>query len=270
MTARSTAADLEYLAGLHRRDVRDQTGHFLIEGARFVARARGAGAAVKQVVVCRALLGNRAARALARAYRDDGVPIRELDRDGFARISILGEPQGIAAVVEQRWRRLPPPGSVSRGGLWLGLHELRSPGNLGTMIRTACAAGARGVISIDRAIDPFDPRALRPSMGAAFALDLIGCGVAELERWARRSGARIVGADGDTRRDYRAGHYRGPTVIMLGHERSGLSDEQRALCHSLVRIPMSGGVDSLNVAAAAAVLLFQVRDQRRPLRRRKR
>jgi TrmH family RNA methyltransferase len=269
VTDRARSADLEHLAALHRRDVRDSTGKFLIEGVRFVARARGAGAVVSMIAVSRELLRNRTARALVRAYRDEGVTIAELTRAELESISILDEPQGIAAVVDQRWGELPPP-RRARGGLWLGLHRLRSPGNLGTMIRTASAAGARGVILLDGAIDPFDPRALRPSMGAAFAIEMIRCRVPELERWAGRSGARIIGATAQTRADYRDRSYRGPTVLMLGHERSGLSDEQRALCHQLVRIPMRGGVDSLNIAAAAAVLLYQAFDQRQPLRQRRR
>lgn len=176
---------------------------------------------------------------------------------------MLEEPQGIGAPVPARWGSIHAPFRPPRS-LWLGVDEIRAPGNLGTMLRTACAAGATGALFLGDGAEPFDPRCVRATMGAVFALPIARAGERDIAAWRRRTGGRVVGADGSTRVDYRDVSYRGPTVLMLGCERRGLSDRQRALCDALVSIPMREGIDSLDVGAAAAVLLYEANRQRAP------
>lgn len=256
------------------REARDSTRTFLCEGARFVHAARASGAEILGVVHGPRKMLGKAARLLV--LRSRGVPIRAAPREEIEALSIREAPDGIVAVVRQRIAALPIRASPS--DVWLALEHVRSPGNLGTLLRTASATAARGVVALDgppETIDLFDPRVVRASMGALFALSLVRATPAELARWARRSGARVVGTSAEAVRDFRDVEYaRGPTVLMLGSERRGLSPAQRELCGELVAIPMERE-DSLNVSVAGSLLLYEAyrakitrRYTDRPLRRR--
>jgi TrmH family RNA methyltransferase len=167
--------------------------------------------------------------------------------------------------VRQRWSRLddarePRP-------LWLCVETVRSPGNLGSLLRTCAAAGASGLCATSQAIELHDPSVVRATMGALFRQRLVRASPEEVRRWADRNGARVVGASPEGRVDYRRLSYRAPTVLVLGGERKGLSDEQRAICDDLVHIPMQPGCDSLNLAVAGSLLVYEAWGQRHPVRR---
>ena len=151
---------------------------------------------------------------------------------------------------------------------WIALETIRSPGNLGTILRTCEAVGAAGLILLrprGAVIDPHDPDVVRASLGAVLSRRLVRATPSELRGWARRSDCVVVGATPKGSHDYRAVSYRRPVVLMLGDERKGLSPRQQALCDVTVRIPMAGRGDSLNVAVAAGVLLYEVQNQRHPM-----
>ena len=266
MSQQAGKSRFEWLNSLKRPEGRLDSGLFLAEGVRFVDRAVACGAPIRTLVTCPALLHVIHGRELAKELQKR-VEAVTLSIDEFRELSILGQPQGIAVVVEACWSKLPPPRTVSRD-LWLGIDSIRMPGNLGTAIRTAHASGACGVIVIGRA-DPFDPRAVRATMGSIFGVELVRSTARALRHWVAQTGARVVGADGEATRDYRAVSYRGPTIFMLGGERGGLSPAQRALCDVSVCIPMARGLDSLNVTAAAAILLYEAHSQRNPFSRKR-
>jgi TrmH family RNA methyltransferase len=249
--------DPAYLAAIARqREVRESDGVFLIEGVRFVVSAVDRGADVLSIVVCRELLKSPVGQIIARRHARAGRPLCRLDAAAFRELSILGEPQGIAAIVRQRVQHLPPrPGR----GLWVAVERIRSPGNLGTMLRTIAASGAAGLIALGDEPDPFDPRCVRASMGALFHVGLTRTRLTELTTWKHRTRARILGTDASARTDYRNARYDGPAVLMVGSERRGLTERQRAMCDDLVRIPMSAGIDSLNVAVATGLVLYEAR-----------
>jgi TrmH family RNA methyltransferase len=139
----------------------------------------------------------------------------------------------------------------------------RSPGNLGSLLRTCLATGARGVFVVGDG-DPYDPGCVRATMGALHGLQLARATPEELARLARRDGVRVVGACPDGALDFRAPSYRGPTVIVLGCERKGLTPAIRRACDALVRIPMVGPLDSLNLAVAGSIVLYEAFGQRHP------
>jgi TrmH family RNA methyltransferase len=264
-----SVSDPEHLARLHERGVRDKHDLFLVEGVRFVVSACDTGAAIEALIVCPELLHSPLAQMLVRRRKASGTTVVRVSAGGFQRLSILARPQGVAAVVKKRWTALPSPREVGRD-LWLAFEHVRSPGNLGTVMRTAQAAGARGLMVLGPSVDPHDPRAVRPTMGAIFRQRLVRCDHRALRRWRARTGCRIVGTSPDpAARDYRTVSYRGPTVLMIGSERRGLSPGQLDLCDEVVRIPMARHIDSLNLAAAASVLLYEVYAQRHPVRARR-
>jgi TrmH family RNA methyltransferase len=145
----------------------------------------------------------------------------------------------------------------------VALSSIQSPGNLGTLLRTADAVGAAGVILLGDGVDPYDPAAVRASMGAIFSQRFVRASTRELAAWKRRSGALLVGTSPAAPTDYQALTYPPSLVLFMGHERQGLSPEEQALCDELVRIPMVGSSDSLNLAVATSVMLYEVFNQHR-------
>lgn len=125
-------------------------------------------------------------------------------------------------------------------------------------MRTSAATGASGFILLGESIDPFDPAVVRATMGALFKQTLVRTTIDHLRRWVRANNIGVIGASPDGSEDYREVQYTRPTLLMLGGERKGLTDEQRGLCSRIVRIPMAEGMDSLNVAVAGSLLMYEV------------
>jgi TrmH family RNA methyltransferase len=260
--------DLDYVRSLREPARRASSGRFFIEGVRFLVTADEHRHELDALVVAPALLRSGVAEQIVRRRRLAGTPVLELDADAFRSISLLGEPQGVGAVLRQRWSARSVLAHPSRDALWLALDEVRSPGNLGTLLRTAAAVGATGLVCLAPAVDPHDPRVVRATMGAVLTQHLCRASPAELRDANRFGELFVVGASPDGDRDFRTISYRRPTLLVIGAERGGLSDPQRALCDAVVRLPMHAGTDSLNLAVAASVLLYEAYGQRHPARRR--
>jgi TrmH family RNA methyltransferase len=191
------------------------------------------------------------------------VSIRVATPDEYSSVSGAQTPSGVALVVRQRWSSPARPGGHETP-LWLALGAVRSPGNLGTILRTARAAGASGALFLDPTTDPFHPVTVRASMGAILALPLMRMTSGHFAAWKRRTGTLVVGTSAQAPRDFRDLPRCRPTVVMLGCERRGMSRAQRRACDLTVSIPMAHGCDSLNVAVAAGIVLFAA--QGRPSR----
>lgn len=274
---------VKQLRALRQRKERAATGLFFVEGIRLVAEAVQLGAPIEALVVAPELLKSEFGQELVARRRASGLAVLEVTPDVFASLSGKEGPQGLGAVVRQRWERLwdddreplrsdvplagggQPSSSADRPPpvLWVALDSVADPGNLGTILRTCDAVGATGVILLGEATDPHDPAAVRASMGAIFAQRLVRADAAELGPWAHRRGLRIVGTSDAAATDYQAVDYRVPLALLMGSERQGLSGELLALCDAVVRIPMAGRSDSLNLAVATGVMLYEIFNQRR-------
>lgn len=280
---------------LRSRREREATGFFLAEGIRIVAEAVVTGADIETLVVAPDLLRSPVGRDLVATRRAAGVPVLEVSPDVFESLSTKENPQGLAAVVRQRWLSLeeaaareggtgvgPAPGSgggpagASASGscrpaadlpLWVALDAVADPGNLGTILRTSDAMGGRGVVLLGDTADPYDPTAVRASMGSLFAQALVRSTFDELVAWCQGQGLRLVGTSGAsaTACDTPAAQavYGGPLVLLMGSERQGLSAERQAACDLVVSIPMSGRADSLNLAVATGMMLYEIQRRRR-------
>lgn len=243
-------SDVEFIRKLASREARDNTGLFFVEGERFVITALSTRVVVEQVVLVR---GRRLAPPLSKLIGQHRR-VLELDRPEFESLSRSSDPAHVGAVVRMPWAQLP---DRPRRGPWLCFETVRSYGNLGSTLRSAAAFEAGGVAILGEQLDPFDPAVVRATMGAIFHVPIVRTNPVELRRWCRRQRALIVGTSAKGRRDLRELRLRPPSVLMIGHERGGMSELQQELCDDVVRIPISARVDSLNLATATTVLLYE-------------
>jgi TrmH family RNA methyltransferase len=258
-------AQIKRIRSLRQRKERERSGLFFIEGIRLVAEAVQMGAALETLVVAPQLLSSPFAQQLVAQQRQAGVPCLEVAPAAFQSLSSKEGPQGLAAVVRQQWAHLDDL-RPDEPRCWVALEAVQDPGNLGTILRTCDAVGAAGVLLLGSTTDPYDPAALRASMGAVFAQRLVRASFDELAAWAQAHGCPLVGAAGGAAQDYQTVRYRLPLVLLMGSEREGLPPEQQARCDEVVSIPMVGRSDSLNLAVATGVLLYEIFNQQRAQR----
>ncbi len=250
------------IRALRERKERDASGTFFAEGERLLRAALQTGAAFQTVVLAPDRLTNSEA-ALVDSLQEMKLPLLELTPELFDVIALREEAQSVGAVISQRWEALSSVEETRR--CWLVLHDIQHPGNLGTLIRTCDAAGGDGVILTGRSTDPYHPIAVRGSLGAIFSQRIVRASQSDVARWLPNSGCNVVGTSPDGTKDYREADYASrPVVIMGGNEREGISRDQIALCDELVRIPMAGYVESLNLSVATALVLYEVLRQQEP------
>lgn len=255
-------ARLHSIRALNQRSERDRAQTFFAEGLRFVGQAVAQKAEIEAVLVVPKTLAHPFGLKLRRQLEQARIPIWEITPELFLRVSRAEEPQWIGAIVRQRWEALPCV-PASPGLCWVALDEVHSPGNLGAILRTGDAVGASGLIALGDSVDPYDPACVRATMGAIFAQRLVRTSLSEFAAWKQRVGAHLVGTSPHAKSDYHAVMYPPGTILYMGGERKGLSEERQRLCDELVRIPMVGRSDSLNLAIATGVMLYEVFNQRR-------
>jgi TrmH family RNA methyltransferase len=257
---------VKMIRSLHMRKARRESGLFVAEGASLLVTARDAGWKPRILVLLAGSATGGVARELVRWAEAAGAECLEVSQAVLGKLAAKENPQTMLGVFEQAWTPLPAPATVAGDALWVGLENVRDPGNLGTIIRTADAAGAGGVVLIGASVDPFSHEAVRATMGSVFNVPLARAGLQDGLQWVRRWPGDIVGAHLAGREDFRSVAYRQPTLLLMGSEGPGLSPELSAACTRLVRIPMSGNIDSLNLAVATALMLYEIRRERLRLR----
>lgn len=247
---------VKQLRSLERKKGRNETGLFLAEGARLIEQALAQGWQVETLIVSNAgverdHIQRLAARAAAQGARLVQVPDRLAGS-----IARKDNPQAVIAAIKQRELSLTDL-PADHSGLWIGLYECRDPGNLGTILRTADCAGAAGIILIENCCDPYSVEAVRASMGSLFDVQLARASFEAFNTWRRAANLSIVAAsvNGDTA--HTGVDFERPSLILMGNEQAGLPPQIEAQCDTLCLIPMRGGADSLNLAQATAVMLYE-------------
>ncbi len=252
---------------LQDRKARQESGLFYVEGLRIVAEAVEQKAEIETLVVSPDLLKSDFGQQLVADQRSQGLPVLEVSSDVFQRMALKEGPQGLSAVIRQRWMPLSEvrlnAGVSGSPVTWAALDSIADPGNLGTILRTLDAVGGQGVILLDQSTDPYDPSAMRASMGALFTQKLVKASFQEFADWKRQQHPTVVGTSDKASTDYHSYQYSPSLVLLMGSERKGLQPQHLALCDEVVSIPMLGKSDSLNLAVAAAVVLYEVLNQRR-------
>jgi TrmH family RNA methyltransferase len=253
------------LRSLRLRKYRRQEGLFLIEGIRIVEEALTNGAPVETLVYAPELLVSQRAQALLE--RVDPARHLVLSGDLFRTLSLRDDPQGIAAAVrieEPSLADIPLDDSL----LVIVAYQLRDPGNLGTIIRTADATGATGIVVVEPSVDLYEPQAVRATMGSLFALPIVRVTTEDvLPLWYEEIRAAglpllVVASSARAARIHYEADYRRPLVLLVGSERHGLPQPARDGANLQVRLPMAGRATSLNAAAATAALLYEIVRQR--------
>jgi RNA methyltransferase, TrmH family len=234
---------------------------FLVEGFRQVACALEAGVRVREFLFAPELWLGTCEDELARDAELRGAEVLELSASAFESFSSQVRPDGVAAVVE-RWSTALALLQLPREPLVLVTEAVERPGNLGTIVRSACAAGVDGLIVADARTDLFHPEIVRGSVGTLFKLPLGAATSREAIAWLRARNLRVVVATPHADDACWAADLRGPTAIVVGNERCGVSRAWLDAADEAVRVPMPGPADSLNVAVAAGVVLFEAARQR--------
>jgi TrmH family RNA methyltransferase len=247
---------------LAQRKYRRQEGCFPLEGLHLVEEALATEARLEEAFTCPERLRSDRAREAHRALQGSGVPCHELTERAFRQLSDTENPQGLAAVA-----RLPEMGladlALPSPALVLVACAIGDPGNLGTMIRTAAAAGSAAVVCTSGSADVFGPKAARATQGAIFRVAVVqDVAEDELVRWARSQSLSLVAAASEAEEAYFHGVYAERTALLVGNETQGVPPALLDAADRRVRIPMADGVESLNAAIAAAVLMFEVARRR--------
>jgi TrmH family RNA methyltransferase len=152
------------------------------------------------------------------------------------------------------------------GDLMIALDSVADPGNLGTIMRTLDGVGGKGLILLDQSTDPYDPAAMRASMGTLFSLHFVKTDLEQFSTWKHEKEIKVVGTSDKARVDYYGYPYPDPMVLLMGSERQGLTDSHYAICDEVVAIPMAGSADSLNLAVATALVMYEIFNHRRKMK----
>lgn len=251
---------IQYLQSLLQRKNREVEGKFLIEGLRFVEEAVQAEASIEDIIVSPEFTKKHG--QLLRNLPVE-LPITFIAHSLFKKITGTENPQGIAALVEKQRFQIEDLLDAPAAFI-LVAEQLQDPGNLGTLIRTADAAGLSGIILTKGTVDLYNPKVLRSTMGSLFHVPILTeVSITDAFTMLRDKGIRLYAADTSTEAvDYIKTDFSGPVALIIGNEAKGISAESRQGVDQLVRIGMPGRAESLNAAVAAGIILFEAVRQR--------
>lgn len=243
---------------LRDRRSRDETGLFLIEGYRELKRAVDAGRKITTVFYCPDLfLGENESALLEKS----GAELVLCSPEVFAKISYRDRPDGLLGIGPQLHLRLSDL-RLSKNPFLVIAEGIEKPGNLGTILRSCDAAGVDAVIVCDKTTDIHNPNVVRSSVGTLFTLPVIEAGSVETLIFLKEKKIQIAAATPDAKLEYTQADFSIPVAIAVGTEQLGLSEAWMKEADCQVRIPMHGVADSLNVASATTLLLYEVVRQR--------
>jgi TrmH family RNA methyltransferase len=244
---------------LHQRKARDETGQFVAEGLKFVIEALKLGRFPEILLYGPEAVGHPLLERAHKATLAAGGQVIEVTRDILSKVSRRDNPQAVIGVFRQAFTDLEALDPSAASG-WVALHRVRDPGNLGTVIRTADAAGCGAVILVGECCDPYSVEAVRATMGSIFALPIVCAGEDAFTAWRARWPGSVVGTLLSATVSHAEAAYRRPTLVLLGNEQQGLTPDMAALCDVNVKIPMRGRADSLNLSVAAGIMIYAVTD----------
>ena len=247
------------IRALERRKVRNQTGQFMAEGLQLVAFALEAGWDAEVLVYAKTIKSHDLVQQVAAKVYAKGGLILEVSEQVLSKLTHRDNPQHVIGVFQQKYGTLEELAKIE-GDMVVAMEGVRDPGNLGTTIRTADAVGARALLLIGETTDPFSLEAVRATMGSIFHIPLYRASRDEFLTWRANWPGEIVGTHLEGALDYRTVKPKDPVMVLMGNEQSGLPDEFAGSCDHLVKIPMAGRAESLNLAVSTGITLFRLRE----------
>lgn len=246
---------------LRDRRERDREGVTILEGYRELTRAHAAGIPIRETFYCREMFVGANNDALLDTLRDAGSAIYECSANVLRKIAYRERPEGLIAIAEMKRKGLDEI-PAKPDGLYLVAETIEKPGNLGSILRSADAVGATAVIVCNKQTDIFNPNVIRASTGAIFSMPLAETTSEEALAWLRKLGIKTLAATPHTHLYHTDVDMKQGVAIVVGAEQYGLSDYWMNSADLQVLIPMLGKMDSLNVATAATILLYEAARQR--------
>ena len=250
-----TNPTVKAVRALHLRKERDETGLFVAEGLKIVTEAVELGHAPRILMYGREAEAHPLLRKAVAATRAAGGEVIEVTQEILAKVSRRDNPQAVVGVFRQVFTELDALDPES-APVFVGLHRVRDPGNLGTIVRTADAAGCGAVILVGDCCDPYSVEAVRATMGSIFAVPLVKTTEAEFARWRGGWRGSVVGTLLTATVEHSRAAYARPSLILMGNEQQGLTPDMAALCDVNVKIPMRGRADSLNLSVATGIMIY--------------
>lgn len=247
------------IKALAQKKFRDQQNAFMAEGLKLVIDALDLGWQIRTLVFAKAGRGNAAVEKVAARTVAAGGTVLEVSEKVLVAITRRDNPQMVVGVFSQKFLALKDI-RADNGDVWVALDRVRDPGNLGTVIRTVDAVGAKGVILVGDTTDPFSVETVRATMGSIFAVPVAKATTEAFLAWRGGFSGLVAGTHLKGAVDYRSVDFsRGPVLLMMGNEQQGLPESLAASCDRLLRIPQAGRADSLNLAVATGIMLFEIR-----------
>jgi RNA methyltransferase, TrmH family len=253
------------IKALALKKFRDEQHAFMAEGLKLVIDALDLGWSIRTLVFAKSALGNAIVEKTAARAVAAGALVLEVSEKVLSAITRRDNPQMVVGVFTQKFTALKDI-RPSGDDVWVALDRVRDPGNLGTVIRTIDAVGAKGLILVGETTDPFALETVRATMGSVFAVPIARASAEELLAWRKGFAGLVAGTHLKGAVDYRSVDYSGrPLLLLMGNEQQGLPDNLAAACDTLLRIPQAGRADSLNLAVATGVMLYEARRSALPL-----
>ncbi|MGO4559996.1 TrmH family RNA methyltransferase [Rhizobiales bacterium 3FA27D7] len=247
------------IKALALKKFRDQQNAFIAEGLKLVIDALDLGWTIKTLIFAKSALGNQAVEKVASRTVAAGGDVLEVSEKVLSAITRRDNPQAVVGVFSQKYLPLKDV-RPKNGDVWVALDRVRDPGNLGTVMRTVDAVGAKGVILIGDTTDPFAVETVRATMGSVFAVPVVKTTPDAFLAWRKGFPGLVAGTHLKGAVDYRSVDFSNkPVLLLMGNEQQGLPDDLAASCDRLLRIPQAGRADSLNLAVATGVMLFEIR-----------
>lgn len=245
---------------LRERREREKTGLFLVEGYREIFRAAHSGRKFERFFYCPELFLGENEPALIEKIRQEGAEVFHCTEQVFRKVSYRDRPDGLLGVAFQQKLHLD---AIKNPTFLVVAEAIEKPGNLGTILRSSDAVGVDGVIIADRCTDIHNPNVVRASVGTLFTIPVVEAPGKEVFDWLKAHGVQIVATTPAAEKEYTEVDLTGPIAILVGTEQTGLSQGWLDEADIQVRIPMLGVADSLNVATATTLMLYEALRQRK-------
>ncbi len=245
---------VKLINSLYHRKYRRELNLFVAEGIRICKEALDSNWKIKYLLFNKENKDNLAIKDLVNETTLLGADAVGVSSKILSKLSHKDNPQNVLGVFEQKWNYLP--NSIDNQSI-VALENVRDPGNLGTILRTMDGMGARDCILINECTDPFSYEAVRASMGAIFNINIISSNLEQFLKWKSNININLIGTSLKKASNYTKTHWKTPFVLVMGNEQNGLSDKLINNCDQLIKIPMLGKSDSLNLAVSAGIVLYE-------------